>query len=262
MCLQHSWDVCVWKKYYPSSASGAPLHICPMAKWLIISGIQIQDTPRRQRTNKGLCLLQVSPPPTLPTLVFHSPSYRERAPLLNPTGHLENDHLRDFSHKRLHKQQSIVCPSVEGWEFTLKALDVPPGSVSTESYWMTRGGWGMPFFLPPLKCSVHSDLAYCGAHKWPSEEKERIKKGWGQGSDERLPSGLLFCYQILQRHKKSNSLIAKVVSRRRKEVTGELFLCACHLFSSLVKSSFCSSSAVRRCRCCCLVSEAEPAFLY
>lgn len=114
MCLQHSWDVCIWKKYYPSSASGAPLHICLMAKWLIISGIPIQDTPRRQRTNKGLCLFQVSPPPALPTLVFHSPSYREWAPLLNPTGHLENDHLRDLSHKDLHKQHSLS--SVHRWK--------------------------------------------------------------------------------------------------------------------------------------------------
>lgn len=113
MCLPHSWDRRVWKKYYPSSASGTPLHICLMAKWLIILGIPIQDTPRRQRTNKGLCLLQVSPPAALPALVFHSLSYREWGPLLNLTGHLENDHLRDFSHKRLNN--TVYRLSFGGW---------------------------------------------------------------------------------------------------------------------------------------------------
>lgn len=104
MCLPHSWDRRAWKKYYPSSASGTPLHICLVAMWLIILGIPIQDTPRRQRPNKGLCLLQVSPhlPPSLAALVFHSLSYREWGPLLNLTGHSENHHLRDFSHKRLN----------------------------------------------------------------------------------------------------------------------------------------------------------------
>lgn len=37
----------------------------------------------------------------------------------------------------------------------------------------------MPFFSPPLKCASHSDLGYCGAHKWLSEEKgmERERVG-------------------------------------------------------------------------------------
>lgn len=153
--------------------------------------------------------------------------------------------------------QSIVCPSVDGWEFTLKALDAPLGSVSMESYWMTPRGWGTLFFSPPLKCSAYSDLAYCGAHKRPSEEK-----GWGQGSDERLPSGRPLLLSNLWRHKKSSSLIPKGALRKRKEVTGELF-CACVTSSAAQasKSSFFSSlCSFADCRSW-LVSEAEPAHI-
>lgn len=153
--------------------------------------------------------------------------------------------------------QSIVCPSVDGWEFTLKALDAPLGSVSTESYWMTPRGWGTLFFSPPLKCSAYSDLAYCGAHKWPSEEK-----GWGQGSDERLPSGRPLLLSNLWRHKKSNSLIPKGAFRRRKEVIGELFLCVCHLFSSSGIQVFILLCTLFTDYRSWLVSEAEPAGFY
>lgn len=57
-------------------------------------------------TRVSVCFKCPPPPPhplpSLAALVFHSLSYREWGPLLNLTGHSKNDHLRDFSHKRLN----------------------------------------------------------------------------------------------------------------------------------------------------------------
>lgn len=53
--------------------------------------------PQEAKDQQGP-LFASSVPPTLPALVFHLLSYGEWGPLLNLTDHLENDHLRDFSH--------------------------------------------------------------------------------------------------------------------------------------------------------------------
>lgn len=64
-----SCDLSIWKKYYPSSASGTPLHICLTAMWLIILGIPIQGYPQEAKgpTRASVCFK--CPPPS-PLLFF------------------------------------------------------------------------------------------------------------------------------------------------------------------------------------------------
>lgn len=92
MCLTHSCEVHVWKKYYLPSASGSPPHICLMAMWLIILGIPAQDAPRRQDSYKGLCFPQHPP---VQALVLLWLSYREGlGPSLELISLSTKDHLR------------------------------------------------------------------------------------------------------------------------------------------------------------------------
>lgn len=135
MCLKHSCEVHVWKKYYLPLVSGSPLHICPTAMRLIILGIPIQDAPRRQDSNKGLCFLQAPP---LSRLVFLWLSYSEGlGPPPKQSRPCTKDYLGDFSHKLLTTQlttQSIFYLSVGGWEFMVKALNAQLALVTMEPY--------------------------------------------------------------------------------------------------------------------------------
>lgn len=47
----------------------------------------------------------------------------------------------------------------------------------------------MPFFSPLLKCAAYSDLGYCGAHKWLSEEKGMERERVGSRFKRKAPIG-------------------------------------------------------------------------
>lgn len=123
-----------------------------------------------------------------------------------------------------------------------------------EAYPTTHHDWGMPFFSPLLKCAAYSDSGYCGAHKWLSEERGWRKKGWGQGSNERLPSGLPFCYQICWDTKRATVSFSRTSWEREKSVIGQHSLCQCSSSStahqSYSQSSLCSTSNCCATLCC------------
>lgn len=137
----------------------------------------------------------------------------------------------------------------------VKAHGAPLGFVSMEAYPTTSCDWGMPFFSPLLKCAAYSDSDYCGAHKWLSEERGWRKKGWGQGSNERLPSGLPFCYQICWDTKRATVSFLRTSWGREKRVIGQHSLCqgssssAAH--QSYSQSSLCSTSNCCATLCSC-----------
>ena len=71
-CVWHTAVISAYERnIIPQQPVGPLLHICPMAMWLIILGIPIQDAPRRQETKQEPLFPSSIAPPPLPALVFH-----------------------------------------------------------------------------------------------------------------------------------------------------------------------------------------------
>lgn len=264
MCLPHSWDRRVWKKYYPSSASGTPLHICLMAMWLIILGIPIQEYPQEATAQQGSLFASSVPPTRPPALVFHSLSYREWGPLLNLTGHLENDHLRDFSHKRLNNTvyglsiggrvrvhaQGARCTTWLGFH----------GVILDDSSWLRHA---ILLTATKMFCLFWLGLLWSAqVALWG--EGDGWKKGGVKVQTKGSHQDALFSYQICGDTKRATVSSPRAPWGGEKKLQ-ENFFCACVTSSAAQasKSSFFSSlRSYADCRSW-LVAEAEPVgFLY